>query len=156
MGTIWAPAGGSARDKTKGRDAGEAASVPGALRGRFPLGAFDAKLPSQAVAEMASRRVKELELMSLGGEPFYLATVGSRETRIVPVTGEVMVEFPRDRIIEIVRKTIGSTNLAELRVMDEYDSYYLDRHHEKPLPVIVAELNDAAKTRYYIDPKTAG
>ena len=33
--------------------------------------------------------------------------------------------------------------------------YYLDRHRQKPLPVILARLNDAEHTGYYIDPKTA-
>ena len=31
----------------------------------------------------------------------------------------------------------------------------LDRRRERPLPVILALLNDANATRYYIDPKTA-
>ena len=39
--------------------------------------------------------------------------------------------------------------------MHEYDAYYLDRRREAPLPVIYAEMNDAGRTRYYIDPKTA-
>ena len=38
--------------------------------------------------------------------------------------------------------------------MDQYDAYYLDRLREKPLPVIYARMNDEAKTRTYIDPKT--
>ena len=38
--------------------------------------------------------------------------------------------------------------------MDQYDAYYLDRHRERPLPVIYARLNDAGGTRYYVDPKT--
>jgi hypothetical protein len=38
--------------------------------------------------------------------------------------------------------------------MNDYDAYYLDRHHERPLPVVLAVLNDAESTRYYIDPKT--
>jgi hypothetical protein len=33
--------------------------------------------------------------------------------------------------------------------------YYLDRHRERPLPVVLARLNDEESTRYYIDPKTA-
>ena len=33
--------------------------------------------------------------------------------------------------------------------------YYLDRRRERPLPVILARSNDAERTRYYIDPKSA-
>jgi hypothetical protein len=39
--------------------------------------------------------------------------------------------------------------------VDQYDLYYLDRHRQLPLPVILAELNDRDRTRFYIDPKTA-
>jgi hypothetical protein len=39
--------------------------------------------------------------------------------------------------------------------LDQYDVYYLDRHRQKPLPVILARVNDAEQTRYYIDPRTA-
>ena len=39
--------------------------------------------------------------------------------------------------------------------MDDYDVYYLDRHHERPLPIMLVRLNDADHTRYYIDPRTA-
>src|SRR6185436_18564570 len=52
-------------------------------------------------------------------------------------------------------KAAPSTGLAELRVIDQYDRYYLDRRRERPLPVILARVNDAEQTRYYIDPKTA-
>ena len=39
--------------------------------------------------------------------------------------------------MRVVRDTAGK-DLAELRVMDEYDAYYLDRRREAPLPVIYA------------------
>jgi NADH dehydrogenase len=53
-----------------------------------------------------------------------------------------------------VRRVAGGA-LHDVYVMHEYDAYYLDRRRERPLPVIVAVLNDAAKTRFYIDPGTA-
>ena len=39
-------------------------------------------------------------------------------------------------------------------MLDQYDAYYLDRRRERPLPVVLARLNDATDTRYYISPKT--
>jgi hypothetical protein len=53
-----------------------------------------------------------------------------------------------------VREAAGD-DLAELRVIDEYDAYYLDRRGERPLPAIYARMNDPGSTRYYVDPKTA-
>ena len=98
--------------------------------------------------------MKELEYTSFAGEPVYIATDGRGETRIVPVRGEPRATFDPDAVMRIVREAAGGT-LAELRVMHEYDAYYLDRRGERPLPVVYARLNDAAGTRYYIDPKTA-
>jgi hypothetical protein len=56
--------------------------------------------------------------------------------------------------MRVVREASGK-NLADLRMMEEYDAYYLDRHGERPLPVIYARMNDAVGTRFYIDPNTA-
>ena len=42
-----------------------------------------------------------------------------------------------------------------MRVVDQYDAYYLDRRRERPLPVILARVNDDEQTRFYIDPRTA-
>jgi len=42
---------------------------------------------------------------------------------------------------------------VEFRLVSEYDAYYLDRHGERPLPVILVRLKEGE--RYYIDPGTA-
>src|SRR4030095_5162141 len=56
---------------------------------------------------------------------------------------------------DVVKQAAGPQGLTEMRINERYDRYYLDRHRKKPLPVILARLNDAEHTRYYIDPKTA-
>jgi hypothetical protein len=84
----------------------------------------------------------------------YLASDGEGHTNIVPVRGNPSAEFGTQKVMDVVRRTADSTTLAELSVMTEYDRYYLDRARTRPLPVVVARLNDADQTRYYIDPKT--
>ena len=42
-----------------------------------------------------------------------------------------------------------------MRELTQYDRYYRDRRRTLPLPVLLARLNDADETRYYIDPRTA-
>ena len=91
---------------------------------------------------------------SFDGDEFYLASNGNRETRVVPVIGAPRTSFEIDDVVRVVREAAGS-GVAELRVMDEYDADHLDRRGERPLPVIQVRMNDAASTRYYIDPKTA-
>jgi hypothetical protein len=73
----------------------------------------------------------------------------------VTLDGRVRREFDRHQIARILTNAAGLAGLAELRELAEYDWYYLDRHRTRPLPVILARLNDAEQTRYYIDPRTA-
>jgi hypothetical protein len=132
------------------------ANVAGALRGdgSFDMAAYADKHPREAIASVPDFEVKELEYTSFAGEPVYLASNDRGETRIIPVEGEPRTTFEPDAIMRIVREAAGG-RLAELRLMEDYDAYYLDRRRQRPLPVVYARMNDAASTRYYIDPKTA-
>ena len=131
------------------------ADVPQALRGRPPLTAFAARDPRAALAELGGQPVKELELTAVAGEPVYLATLAGGATRVVGLSGAPREAFDTQRLIDVVTKAAPPHGVADARLVDRYDMYYLDRHREKPLPVILARLNDAEQTRYYIDPKTA-
>lgn len=130
-------------------------SIPQALRGRAEISTFAAKPPRQALEQLAGRQVKELELASFTGEPIYMATLAGGGTQIVPVTGGILGEFDRQRLIDIVRKAAPQDRVVETRILDRYDRYYLDRERRRPLPVILVVINDPDHTRYYIDPKTA-
>jgi hypothetical protein len=137
------------------RRSGEGGDIAQALRGRLRLGDFGRRGPREALSQLAGANVKELVLTSFAGEPVYLATLSRGETRIVPLDGPARDGFDAQRIMEIARTAAGASGLAESRVIDQYDRYYIDRHRKRPLPVILAQLNDAEHTRYYIDPKTA-
>jgi hypothetical protein len=126
-----------------------------ALRGEFQLAAFAHKHPAEALRELGDASVKELELTAFAGKAAYLARLANGDTRIVPVDGEPLVEFDRQRMIDVLQNAAHAGGGADIRVLTEYDRYYLDRRGERPLPVIVAEIHDAERTRYYIDPKTA-
>ena len=140
-------------------------AIQTALRGRVRLDMFAAKHPREAIARMASsgpaeagrhvRGVKELELIVAAGAPSYLATLEDGSTRIVPVDGNPIDALTPQHITEVVTRAAGAHGLAEIRTIDQYDRYYLDRRRERPLPVVLARLNDEEATRYYIDPKTA-
>jgi len=157
MGTFsWVEwlAGTSRGDSAKGGGRG-GLNIANVLRGegRFQLSAYAAKSPSAALMSLGDFQAKELEFSMFAGEPQYIATDSAGHTRIIPLNAEPKEEFDRDRIMSMVKDAAGS-NLAELRVMDQYDAYYLDRLREKPLPVIYARMNDKDQTRTYIDPKT--
>ena len=146
----WAFSGMLSMDPFPLRAGRTAGGFAGAFHESLDLRAFDAKHPREAL----NTPVKQLELSTFGREAFYLATLASGATSVIPMRGDSQPEFDRAKIIEVVRNTAG-VNLASIGVMPEYDAYYIDRHHQRPLPVIVVKLNDADHTRYYIDPKTA-
>jgi hypothetical protein len=139
-----------------GRRGGGGDSIPRALRDRgVSPSAFAAKHPRTAVAELEGLRVKELELISFAGEPLYLATLDGGNTRIVPLEGGPTAGIDHQRLIDVLDKAARSSGGAEITTLDQYDRYYLDRHRQRPLPVILARLKNADDTRYYIDPNTA-
>jgi uncharacterized iron-regulated membrane protein len=136
--------------------AGRGPNVAYALRGgrTQPLSAYAGRSPRDAIAAVPDFDVKELEWTSFAGEPLYLATNGRGETRLIPMDDDPRTTIDPEDVMRVVRDALGE-NLGELRVVDEYDAYYLDRRGDRPLPVVYARLNDAVATRYYIDPKTA-
>jgi hypothetical protein len=134
-----------------GRGGGLAGALSG--RGRLQHADYAAKPPSEALASIRDFGAKELEHASFDGQPVYLATDARGDTRIVPVQGEPKDAFDAGEVMRIVRQAAGP-NLAEVRLMEQYDAYYYDRRRERPLPVVYAKMNDAVGTRYYIDPKT--
>lgn len=151
------PAAAGEAGARRGRGgAGRGPNLAAALRGRGSpaLSMYEEKDPRAAIASVRDFGAKELEFTSFAGVPVYLATNGGGETRIIPVRGPPRSSYGVNEVIGIVRKSAGK-DLADLRLIHQYDAYYLDRRREAPLPVIYAELNDPLRTRYYIDPKTA-
>jgi hypothetical protein len=129
-------------------------SLAAALRGKRPqLSEYAAKAPQEALAQLGPAfQAKELELSSFASEPVYLATGARGEKRVIRMRGEPLESFDPKRILNVVMST---ASVAEARLITQYDEYYLDRTGQRPLPVLFVQLNDAAHSRYYIDPKTA-
>jgi hypothetical protein len=140
----------------RGKAAG-GARIPGALRGgRFQMASYAAKSPREALAQVAPDfGVKELEFTSFAGQPVYLATAAAGHTRIIPVRGQPVAEFDQARILDVVTKAVQPVAVAESGLLTQYDKYYLDKNHQRPLPVLYVQLKDETNSRYYIDPKTA-
>ena len=152
----WAFSGMLSMDPFPSRDtgAGPPPTIPDALQGRLSLSAFSTKDPREALEQLGGLKVKQLEFASLGEEPFYLATLAPGDTRIVPVNGQPITAFEPERIVRIVEAAASPTKV-ETSVLTQYDRYYLDRRRQRPLPVILTQLDDEVRSRYYIDPKTA-
>jgi hypothetical protein len=134
-------------------DAG--ASLGRALREPPDLEAFSRLPPGQALSGQGGLKVKDLELVSFPGRPAYLATIVDGETRVLSLDGDLAVEFDRQGLAELVTAAIAPVGPVEVRLLDRYDAYYLDRRGERPLPVLSVRLNDPEQSRYYVDPRTA-
>lgn len=128
-----------------------------ALREMPPLEVFAAKLPQAVLAANLNfaSPIKELDLTSCAGEPAYLAVLGPNDTRVVPVLGHPAYEFDRERMITAIERAARPFVLTDVRTVTQYESYYLDRNNQLPLPAIFLQLNDPGRSMYYIDPKTA-
>src|SRR4051812_1930749 len=150
----WAFSGLLSMDPWPSMTSSARSDIGEALRDRIQLAPFAAKGPREALAQLSGLRVKELQLAVILGEPVYLATGSGKETRIVPLSGSPRATFDRERILGVLQKA-AQPDRVEARVIDRYDAYYLDRRKERPLPVILARVDDAVQTRYYIDPRTA-
>lgn len=153
----WVFSGMLSMDPFGWESSGQAFRLNAALRGGpLRLPAFAAKHPRQVLEQVAADlRVKELELTTFAGEPAYLAVETPRQSRIVPVRGVPAREFDSTQVTRLLAQASRPYGLVEIRVVKEYESYYLDRHNERPLPVLLARLNDPDDSMYYVDLKTA-
>jgi hypothetical protein len=130
-------------------------SVAAALRGRVEMDDFAQHHPRDLLRQVADLPIKELEFMSFAGEAMYAARLGDGGTQMISLAGKPIAGFDQHRIAGIVKRAAPDANAVETRLLNQYDVYYLDRERRRPLPVILAQMNDAERTRYYIDPKTA-
>jgi len=123
------------------------------LGAALPLAEYASKPAPLALASLDGFPVKEFDYVSLDGVPMYIAS-GAGQTRIVPISGSPTASFDAGDLMRRIERTNGP-NIADMRLMTDYDRYYVDRRGDLPLPVIRVSLNDAVGTRYYIDPATA-
>lgn len=106
-------------------------------------------LPEEAV-------VVELSWKHLGNENVLLAN--TRDGKRLPQTLDgVESTFSNASLLAAAERLVANAPVKSQTFLTEYDSYYYPRHHqglvEKPLPVVLVELNDKAETRIYLDPQ---
>jgi hypothetical protein len=128
-----------------------------ALRGGpLRMADFSAKGPQQALAQAASQfPARELELAMFAGQPVYLARESPERALVIPVDGRQSPSFDPARIAAVLAPAVKPYTLTAVRVVNRYESYYVDRHRDRPLPVLSVRLNDPGASLYYIDLRTA-
>jgi hypothetical protein len=126
-----------------------------ALRGAsWNAAAFAGEYPRAALGQVPDLRVKELELAFFAGQPVYIARESPQRSRIIPVKGDPSAQFDPARVAALFQ-TASRHRLAEVRVVRQYESYYIDRSHRLPLPALFVRLDDAQGSTYYVDLNSA-
>jgi hypothetical protein len=133
-----------------------AVDLSDALRGaEWRPESFSAEHPREALARLGSElHVKELELAFVAGEPVYFAREAPDRALTIPLQGSPRVQLDEARLVEVIRKAAAPHSLAEVRVVRQYESYYIDRDYALPLPVLFVRLNDDEGSMYYVDLRT--
>ncbi len=118
--------------------------IPEALGSEpFAIENFAAKSPREALQGVVA---KELDFLSMPGRSWYVAMLDGTHRRVIPVSGELSGILNGSMPL--------STGIRDVRVVNRYDAYYLDRTGELPLPVLSVELDDPVHSRFYIDTST--
>ncbi|MBI5791467.1 MAG: PepSY domain-containing protein [Rhodocyclales bacterium] len=130
-----------------GRD--EAARYQGAEKSPAMLNWRPSPLGADIVADTV-----ELSWHRLGAESVLLAHNRAGQRQALDAGRP---QFSEVAVASAVKRLAGEAPVAGQVVQNEYDSYYYPRHNrgigDRPLPIIRAELADAAGTRLYIDPQ---
>ena len=150
--TVVGVSGGQGQGAARGRGANP--NLAASLRGRSRLADFAPMHPRELLSQHADLRIKEIELGSFVGRPFYVATLTDGTSRRFGLDGHVIDGFDHGAIIDIVKRIAIDPTAVETRVIDQYDYYYFDRTQQRPLPVILALMHDADGTRHYVDSRT--
>jgi hypothetical protein len=124
------------RGPQEGRQRGQQ-SIAASLRGRVRMADFASVHPRDLLAKVADLDVKELEWTSFAGRPVFSANLAGGKNQLVNLDGTRLDGFDQQRVIEIIKSAVADPTVIEIRILDQYDLYYLDRTRQRPLPVIL-------------------
>ena len=111
--------------------------------------------PRDLLSKVPNLDVRELEWTSFAGTPLFSANLGDGKSQLLSLDGTPIDGFDQQRVMDIVKSAVPDPNAITIRELNQYDLYYLDRTRQRPLPVLLVLMNDADKTRYYVDPRSA-
>ena len=103
-------------------------------------------------------QLKEMEMLVFRGEPYYLGRESPSLVRLLPAKTEhpaCLTQVPQDELVTESRRAFAGAAVVSADLLTSYDSYYYDRHFQKPLPVLRVRLADSKGTWLYINPRTA-
>lgn len=99
--------------------------------------------------------IKSVEWSHFQDTPVYNIIVKDSAVCIDASTGEVKeLYLPQSQIEKAISHIHKNNEAFTVTLIDQYEEYYLPRKRELPLPAYKVEVDNADKSRYYIDPKS--
>ena len=131
-------------------------------------GAWDALLPGRSLKEITYRRIlgkpyfmvqstAAWSVETTAADPAHGGSIaGPTDIGRALITAETLAvrkeSFSLDSLMSRVRETYPETEIVEVRLLEEYDSYHYSRELDAPLPILRVKFDDPDRTWMYIDP----
>ena len=107
-------------------------------------------------AALPSHQIKEVELLRIQGEPYYLVRDSRSSVLLRADTLEVQTApFSIDSIMARIAESNPGAGVREFSLLPQYDSYYYARNRRPPLPALRIKFDDPAGTWLYVDQGTS-
>jgi uncharacterized iron-regulated membrane protein len=118
-----------------------------------PLPKWGEVRASLAALQARPANAVSLTTAPLAGRLFWLAAQADGTVTRLDASGAA-APLPEGELAAAAARIAGSNGIAEQGMLREEDAYYFSHHDEAALPVYRIIVNDAEKTRYYLDPRS--
>ena len=99
--------------------------------------------------------VRELEFTRFGDQPVYLASESALNSGLLLQNQAPAFMQNADVLKSMIASAIRPFHITKSRTITEYETYYVDRRHEKPLPALYILTDAPGSMAFYIDLHTA-
>ena len=134
--------------------------------GRLDLARFPAVDPRAWAPLVEGRAVKEIELLRIQDDPYYLvhttpgmggnAPGGRARPRQVLAAADTLAvrdrPFSVETLLARLTAAVPGAPVVASELLHDYDAYYYARRREAPLPVLRVKFGDPQETWVYVDP----
>jgi len=95
---------------------------------------------------------KEVTFTMFAGQPLTRALESPAKSMLLSPASQPRPRLDFEEMDKAIRSAFPSTR--EVRLVKEYEVYYVDRHNRKPLPSVFGDLGDSEHTTIYLDPSS--
>jgi hypothetical protein len=120
--------------------------------GSWQASEWGSRSPASALrAAQGVLNVREMELTRYDGEPVYLLAESGVRLALMRQGQAPALLQDADALKRSIADAIRPFHIVESRTITEYDAYYIDRRHERPLPALYILTDAPGSMAFYID-----